>query len=377
MKRFIALIFLASNAFASYSGYTYQKQISVNHLNVSTISLTYSNFPVLVSANDNILSTTTSSGGHLLNANGFDLVFSTMPDCSFLLNWDTETIQNVGISTMNVWVNLPSISSATDTVFYMCYGNSAITSYQGISTMTWNSGYQGVWHLGNGTGTFNGNDSTVNANNGVNTAVAAISTGVVDGAGSFNGTSSLLNVGNPTSLQITGNLTLSAYVNTAIGQEFTLGKTNGTTYDYAMYRNTSKGLTFFYNAGLSKSSVATIPDNAWTYETITVQGTTVSFYLNGVLDSTNTITAITNNNLTLKIGEQGSVGAFFFNGFMDEVRIQNVTESSGTIKTEFNNQKSPSTFLVISSEMENLPSKREVAISGGRVTIVGGKVTVR
>src|SRR5207244_2744839 len=63
------------------------------------------------------------------------------------------------------WVKLPLISHISDTPFYACYGNSAITTDQSAKSATWDTNFVGVWHLGNGV-TLSTADSTTNANNG-------------------------------------------------------------------------------------------------------------------------------------------------------------------------------------------------------------------
>ena len=48
------------------------------------------------------------------------------------------------------WVQVPSLSPATNTVLYMYYGNAAAANQQN-PTGVWDSHYEGVWHLPNGT----------------------------------------------------------------------------------------------------------------------------------------------------------------------------------------------------------------------------------
>ena len=178
---------------ATYSGYQYQRTLTIAHAQVPNSDQT--NFPVLISTNDVTLSTGT--GGHLSNSNGYDLIFSTMSDCSYLLNWDTETVNNTGSATLNVWVKVPTVKTASDTTLYLCYGNSSITTYQGVSASAWDSNFKGVWHLQEtGTGAAGDyKDSTTNGNNSNNTTgEPSKTTGIIASAQSFNGSSSLISV---------------------------------------------------------------------------------------------------------------------------------------------------------------------------------------
>ena len=63
------------------------------------------------------------------------------------------------------WVNVATLSHTTDTVIYLFYGNSSVTTDQSNAGGTWNSNFMGVWHFPNGT-TLSANDSPANGNNG-------------------------------------------------------------------------------------------------------------------------------------------------------------------------------------------------------------------
>jgi len=82
------------------------------------------------------------------------------------------------------------VSHSSDTVFYMFYGNSSVTTDQSNKTGVWDSSFKGVWHLPNGS-TLSASDSTSNGNNGTNHGASA-ATGKIDGSASFNGTSNYI-----------------------------------------------------------------------------------------------------------------------------------------------------------------------------------------
>jgi RHS repeat-associated protein len=87
-------------------------------------------------------------------------------------------------------------------------------------------------------------------------------------------------------------------------------------------------------------------------------------YIDGVLDNAATVSGGTMSTITTaahtRIGstpESGSGYECYFNGNIDEVRSSKTARSADWIKTEYNNQKSPSTFYsvsVASSAMVNL-----------------------
>src|SRR5206468_3593643 len=119
------------------------------------------NFPLVFMGTYSYLATT-GNGGGVTNASGYDIVFTTNTSGSTILNHEIETY-NGTTGAVNMWVQIPTLSHTTDTVFYVCYGNSAVTTSQEHATAVWDSNYKGVWHLPNGT-TLTANDSTSNSN---------------------------------------------------------------------------------------------------------------------------------------------------------------------------------------------------------------------
>jgi hypothetical protein len=382
VKRGLLLFFFSIPSLSwatSCSGYNYERTLTIPSTNVSNVLGTLNNFPVLVSTNEVTLST----NSHL--STGVDLVFSTMSDCSFLLHWDTETVQNVNVSTMNAWVSLPVITTATlnAATFYMCYGNSGITAYQGISTGTWDSNYAGVWHLPDGR-SLTAKDSTQNANNGTLNNTPTPVPGQVDGAANFVAASSqYVDVGNGSSLQITGSITESIWLNVNSfpgGDVQIMSKDSDTagrayTFDFVGSQN----VRFYINGGSELvTSNSTIPGNTWVYLAATYDlSGNVKIYINGALDNTASFSylAIPNNSGNLDLARREYSGfQDYLDGSIDEARVSNIARSSDWIKTEYNNQSSPSTFVAIGAETicSNTPAQNFSEVINGKVTITGG-----
>jgi hypothetical protein len=164
------------------SGYSYVRQIVINHTHVPNTDQT--NFPFLVNVIDPLLATT-AHNGHVTNSNGYDIVFSSDPNGLSILNFEIEEYVPAS-GQLVAWVNIPTLSHGSNTVLYMFYGNPSITTSQQNSTAVWDSNYQAVYHLANiASGT--AKDSTSNGNSGTVSGVTA-ATGEIDGAASFNGT---------------------------------------------------------------------------------------------------------------------------------------------------------------------------------------------
>ena len=117
----ITLIPAATNA------YSYRRAIVIDHTKVPNTDQV--NFPVLITGTYGYLATVANSGGHVQSASGYDIIFSS--DCAGLQQLDHEIgSYNATNGAVSMWVLIPNVSYTEDTVFYMSYGNSAITTSQ-------------------------------------------------------------------------------------------------------------------------------------------------------------------------------------------------------------------------------------------------------
>ncbi len=357
------IAFLTTPTSSTFSGgYNYRKTITISSANVSNISGTLTDFPVLVSTNDITLSTTTGSGG-LLNSSGMDLIFSTMSDCSYKLNWDTETIQNVGVSSFSAWVKVPVLTTATLTAatFYMCYGNPGVTTYQGISTATWSNGYLAVYHYKNGV-ILSGVDASSNTNNQTFSGSPTAITGLIDGGANFTTVGPQYGVAQST-VNI-NNVSISAWVKVAsypATNGFIAGFVNGPasgTNDKDLYIDTSGLPKFYIFDGSSEIATGATPigTNVWSYVAGTADGANINVYLNGAkaasAAATFSFTGYTVPNMFVggNTGNGAGIGGFAMNYSADEVRFSWAVRNSDWIKTEYNNQNSPSTFITVGAQ---------------------------
>jgi len=99
---------------------------------------------------------------------GEDIAF-TGADGSNQLSHEIESY-NTNTTEMAIWVRIPELSGAEDTVLYLYYGNPAASSQEDTGAV-WIADYAGVWHLSEtNAGTRSEEyiflDSTTNANNG-------------------------------------------------------------------------------------------------------------------------------------------------------------------------------------------------------------------
>jgi hypothetical protein len=293
-----------------------------------------------------------------------------MNDCSYLLNWDTETY-NASTGNIIAWVKVPTVKTASDTSLYMCYGNSGVSTYQGFSTSTWDSNYKGVWHFPNGT-TLSLADSSSNSNTGNlggGSTYSDIATfGQIYGSAKFNQGANTAGYVGDSNLINTALVTISAWVYLtsipAASSQLIAGFTDGLlspTFDKDLYVDTSGKVGFYIYDGAVKtvSSVSAISTGQWTYVTATADGSNINVYINGGAPVStaagNSYAGYTVPNFFIGCA---TLTYSFLSANIDEVRVSTLARSPDWITTEYNNQSSISTFMTMGAE----------TTSGGAVT---------
>jgi uncharacterized protein (TIGR03437 family) len=349
----------AVNFQVSGSSSGYVRPITISHLQVPNTNQT--DFPVLISGTYSYLATT-PHGGNVANANGYDIVFTSDAAGNNPLNWEVESY-NPTNGTVVIWVQIPTLSYTTDTVIYMWYGNSSISTFQSKGS-PWDSTFGGVWHLANGT-TLSAKDSTTNGNNGtLSSSPPTATTGMIDGAASFNGSTNYITVPGSASLRPANAFTFSEWVYVPstspvdtfmdLGLSDVGGVFNGMFIFYFGPGNSFEA-PFYTSSGFVNLQTSTaLPTNAWSLIHVTYNGTYAITYINGVranwpLSATGTVLF---NGGELDLGTysvyEGTPSAPF-TGSQDEVRVANVARSADWITTEYNNQSNPSGFYSVGS----------------------------
>ncbi|MCK4693771.1 MAG: LamG domain-containing protein, partial [Anaerolineales bacterium] len=226
-----------------------------------------------------------------------------------------------------------------------------------------NDNFKAVWHLDEevaGTGTVDlYQDSTSNVNHGDDFVSATLQTGQVDGGQEFDGADDYVQAPDSASLDITQKITLSAWVYSTGAQvqySKAVAKSKGAS-EYPYQLNFAGAaddmITFSLYDGASiygLKSTADIPQDAWTYVVATYDGTTMRLYINGTEDNTRTDSfSIAPNDEILSIGGRPS-NAQTFIGYIDEARISDLDRTAEWIATEYNNQKTPSSFYSLDTQ---------------------------
>ena len=348
MKVLLALLLFCPELFGAY---TYYRSLTIDHTLCG--SSDSSNFPVLVSISNSTFKTA-ANGGHVQNTTTqsapavtmpADLIFATTSAGTTKLPWEVEFYDAVN-GILIAWVQLPTVSHTANTVFYVLYGNSSVTTAQNTGSYTpqnvWNS-YGGVWHLPSITTIA---DSTGNIANCTNNSTTA-ATGQMDGAAAIaHGTPDYINCGNNnTSIQPATSFTWESWFNpsdTSMHDAGIMTQLN-TQYGsyYIMLRNAGDTKYACGVIGATRLSGTTnVAIGTWAHIACSLTAGALTTYVNGLQEATTTGGSLTYAAVQpFLIGGDDS-NIYSATGTVDEVRVGNL-RSADWILTEYNNQNAP------------------------------------
>ena len=325
----------------------YRKSIAVDH---TKIAGDLSNFPVLIDVTDADIASEARS-------DGADIVFADVVGNK--LDFELELYDS---GHLVAWVRLPVLSSTSDTVFYMYYGNPSASNQQNPAGV-WDSNFRMVQHLEESSGTCY--DSTGNHNDG--TPYGGVSqnvAGKIDGAADFDGTNgTCIDVGSKASVNDISTVTITAWikVNSWPSYIFDKGFINGKGF----YVHDNGWLSFVQ--GFSSqygwwhtNDPATVSKSSWHFVCVTYDSTDTGndpvLYIDAA--SMSVIEGRTPNGATCSDAgceafiscNQTELGSRTMNGMVDELRLSSGIRSVAWIQTEYNNQLSPATFSTFGAE---------------------------
>ena len=188
-----------------------------------------------------------------------------------------------------------------------------------------------------------GNNNTATLLNGLGRVAGKYGSGL-----SFDGSNDYLTAANSTSLNVSGTaLTLSMWLKPSGGSsdQVLLGKHWNTSmtapyYQYGLELQ-SGGTRPVFMIGttgglLSATMGSTLSTTQWSHLAVSFDGTTVRFYVNGALVSSQGLVAsITARTNPLRIGADASTSQFY-KGLLDDVRIYTRTQSAADIQADMN-----------------------------------------
>jgi len=342
--------------------YKYRKRITVlNSMTPASCTGDLSNFPVLIDLSGDWLKTE-ANGGNISHPYGYDIVFKA-EDGETKLDHEIELYDGSATGgKLLAWVRIPTLKFDTDTVIYMYYGNPRVTSPTENPAGVWDDNYVGVWHLketGSGAaGEYK--DSTQYANHGQGGGgtpgyVPSLWSGteIIDGAQDFDGTDDRITCGNDSELNITGNITVEAWVQLQDVRAPTNGASIvGKRQQYFLFQDWDADYRITFTVDTPTQNYVSANGNSpntWYHMVGVYDGSNIRIYRNGSqVGSVPTSGSITVDNYGVEIGRHPNNDPF--DGPMDEVRISNIARNACWIGTSYTNQNSPSTSLSVEGQ---------------------------
>jgi hypothetical protein len=327
-------------------GFLHSRSLTISHSQCGASDSL--NFPVLVSISDTTFKTA-PNGGHIQNANGYDIVFAADAAGVTQYPWEIESY-NGTTGVLVAWVQIPTVSHTVDTVFYVLYDNPSITTAQNTGSLgpthVWDTNYVAVWHVPNGT-VLTATDSTSNAINGTLVNTPTATAGQIDGAASFASASSqYISLGTPAALELTGAFTVETWIRTTT-------QTGCRILSNLQNSGGFNGYDIYQDAGVISMQIgksgtlhqvftpAVSPGNTYHYAGTFNGSTTGIAYLNGSPGAPDAGFPGLGAGSNAYISRFGVSASGFCNGWLDEVRLSNIARSADWILTGYNNQNAP------------------------------------
>ena len=226
------------------------------------------------------------------------------------------------------------------------YGESSLSSIVSATPLSsFSSGLVGQWKLANGTWTdISGNSLTLTATGSAPTQTAG-HTGTANAAANFvRASTQYLYHASTSGLQITDNITMSAWVKLASeNTEYVISKGDSSHYGYALIVDTTR----IPRAWIATSNGTSIQDQSattaltlgtWYHIAATYDGSNLRVYVNGVNEGTHAYSGSFYNasSANFVIGGKSAATEYPFDGGIDDVALWNRTLSGSEITALYN-----------------------------------------
>lgn len=353
--------------------YAYWKNITLNTSNI--ISGTQTNFPYLIKIIDPDLKLNTNSCditagsldiGKVLSPTGQDISFKLFTGEKLkyeIAKYDPATGE------LWAWLNLPSVSSSSNLVVKMLFGNP--NPPVNNSSDTW-SDFRSVFHFDENSYSGTTTDATTLALIGTANSMSAsnLVSGKILNAYNFNGAQKIAVAPN-SATNITGDYTLSAWINSSsplVDQKIITNQNSSNAgYKMGLYNgrpeNENNGNANRPGSSGVTGTAITVSANTWYHVMGVYSGTTLSMYVNGVPAQVRTAVSAPNIGINLNIGVGEGGNMHYFNGIIDEPRLSATARSASWALSEYQNQNNPTNSGVLPSILSIGNLQAEVSLA--------------
>jgi hypothetical protein len=274
------------------------------------------------------------------------------------LKRDIETYNSL-TGELFAWVKIPFLSSMEDTEIYIYYGNSK--TVQVDEEETWDENFLMVQHFEEVIG--DSLDSTANNIDGkLQGDLKQGAVGKISRTYEFDGIDDFVALEDSVLFSDLNNITIGAWILPKQAQE-DRGIIGWEGDQYSAWQIILGKQEHIFRASISESSYqlylrTSLEKDKWHYLTFVYDGEHLISYLDGEEKS---IRNVPKGTLTKKKGEFVTIGrykgeswisslgqvfkSYSFNGLIDQVEISNIARSYFWIKTRFDNQNNPSSFI--------------------------------
>ena len=337
--------------FNPYSeGWQYRKKITIDH---NKVDGNLKDFPILISVIDSDLRNKAQNDGD-------DILFMDGTGVANKLFHEIEEYHGSS-GKLIAWVNIPSLSSTTDTKLYMYYGNPGCNSQQ-FPEKVWDSNYLAVFHMNDVDNEIT--DSTLNNNDFSESGDplylqnGKIGDGIKGDGDNDYFTNTMMD------LSSLSEMTIELWFNIGnidhLHHSFLFSSKYSTYEDIRFaFRKQESGMGFqtvwddgtieggcdyihVWNLGDWKYVVGSIKNNDKAIQYVdgaqTIVDNSVNFDFMGLDNIHN-------------IGRRSlGINRCYYDGILDEFRLSNIARSSDWVLTSYNNQNNPSSFLSLGPE---------------------------
>jgi ketosteroid isomerase-like protein len=328
-------------------GWRYVKAVTIDHTKISGGLF---NFTVLVDITDPDLASKAQD-------NGFDILFMNTTGVSRKLAHEVEYF-NGTTGHLIAWMKVPYVSSTTDTVLYMYYGNPSCGDQQNIAE-TWDQTFKMVQHFEEDSSPIL--DSTAYDKDGAAYNGASLGAqGVMDRAVAFDGSDDYAKF---ESTDLTAQITVEGWVRAKRQTNWQTVYARGSPQSESWYSawDTEPGNAYKIQWWVTDANnvrhdmygtTALTTEYVWYYIVLTFDGSRQTGYVNGLEEvHVNWVGTIKSSSEEIYLA-RNLIWGEQLNGLIDEFRISNVSRSNAWILATYNNQRYPSTFISLGLEQE-------------------------